>query len=180
MIRFWGDPISYARFEQFPGSESPLSLPVYTWTVLAPGKSDLPAAGTSKADPPPPPPIAAGEDRLLATGLPGCPYRFLESGELPFTDGNPAYGLQLHHSRFLELVGAPKSARLLGLFTTILGETAGQRTGDGGGYQPTMGRRCYVVESTDNVPVCNGNEQDVIFHDGFGPRSIAVSESRGK
>ena len=69
-------------------------------TVLAPGKSDLPAVGTSKSDPP----IVAGEDRLLETGLPGCPYRFLESGELPFTDGNPAYGLQLHHPRFLELV----------------------------------------------------------------------------
>ena len=119
-----GDPISYAQFEQFPGSESPLSLPVYAWppssaflmdsavirTVLAPArKSDLPAVGTSKSDPP----IAAGEDRLLETGLPGCPYRFLESGELPFTDGNPAYGLQLHHPRFLELVGAPESARLL-------------------------------------------------------------------
>ena len=118
-----GDPISYARFEQFPGSESLLSLPVYAWpqssaflmdsaviqTVLDPGKSDLPAAGTSKSDPP----IAAGEDRLLETGLPGCPYRFLESSELPFTDGNPAYGLQLHHPRLLELVGAPESAQLL-------------------------------------------------------------------
>ena len=51
--------------------------------------------------------------RLLETGLPGCPYRFSESGDLPFTDGNPAYGLQLHHPRFLELVGAPESARLL-------------------------------------------------------------------
>ena len=62
-----GDSISYARF---PGSESSLSLPVYAWppssaflmdsavirTVLAPGKSDLLAAGTSKSDPP----IAAG------------------------------------------------------------------------------------------------------------------------
>ena len=57
-------------------------------------------------------PVVAGEDRLLETGLPGCPYRFLESGKLPFTDGNPAYGLQLHHPRFLELVGAPESARL--------------------------------------------------------------------
>ena len=61
-----GDPISYARFEQFPGSESPLSLPVYARppssaflmdsavirTVLDPGKSNLPAAGTSKSDPP--------------------------------------------------------------------------------------------------------------------------------
>ena len=26
-----GDPITYARCEQFPGSESPLSLPVYAW-----------------------------------------------------------------------------------------------------------------------------------------------------
>ena len=78
-------------------------------TVLAPGKSALPAAGTLKVDSL----IAVGEDRLLETGLPGCPYRFLESGELPFTDGNLAYGLQLHHPRFLELVGAPKSVRLL-------------------------------------------------------------------
>ena len=54
-----------------------------------------------------------GGGRLLETGLPGCPYRFSESGDFPFTDGNPAYGLQLHHPRFLELVGAPESARLL-------------------------------------------------------------------
>ena len=26
-----GDPITYARMEQLPGSESPLSLPVYAW-----------------------------------------------------------------------------------------------------------------------------------------------------
>ena len=118
-----GDPITYARCEQLPGSESPLSLPVYAWpsgsaflvdptvlqTVLAPGTSALPAEGTSTAAPP----IASGEGRLLETGLPGCPYRFSESGELPFTGGNPAYGLQLHHPRFLELVGAPESARLL-------------------------------------------------------------------
>ena len=118
-----GDPISYARFEQLPGSESPYSLLVYVWlsssvflmdsaviwTVLAPWKSERLVAGTSVADPP----VAAGEDRLLETGLPGCPYRFLESGKLPFTDGNPAYGLQLHHPHFLELVGAPESARLL-------------------------------------------------------------------
>ena len=117
-----GDPISYARIEQLPGSESPLSLPVYAWppssaflmdsvirTVLAPRKSEWLAAGTSVADPP----VAKGKDRLLESGLPDCPYHFLESGELPFTDGNPAYGLQLHHPRFLELVGAPESAQLL-------------------------------------------------------------------
>ena len=50
---------------------------------------------------------------MTDSGILGCPYRFLESDELPFIDGNPVYGLQLHHPRFLELVGAPESARLL-------------------------------------------------------------------
>ena len=118
-----GDPITYARCENFSGSESPLSLPVYAWpsssaflldptvlhTVLASGTSSLPAAGTSAADPP----IDLGAGRLLETGLPGCPYRFSGSGGVPFSDGNPAYGLQLHHPRFLEFIGAPESARLL-------------------------------------------------------------------
>ena len=117
-----GDPISYARNDQLPGSESPLSLPVYTWppkpalmmdpviqTVLAPRKSERLLAETSVTDSP----VTAEKPRVITSGLPGCPYRFLEFGELPFTDGNPAYGLQLHHPRFLELVGAPESARLL-------------------------------------------------------------------
>ena len=117
-----GDPISYARIEQVPGSESPLSLPVYAWplkpafmmdsvirTVLAPQKSEMLPAETKLAAPH----VTSEKARMAKSGLPGCPYRFLESGELPFTDGNPAYGLQLHHPRFLELVGAPESARLL-------------------------------------------------------------------
>ena len=60
-----GEPISYARLEQAPGSESPLSLPVYAWppratlimdpiiqTVLAPPKRDMPPAGTTWVVPP--------------------------------------------------------------------------------------------------------------------------------
>ena len=54
-----GETISYARLEQAPGSESPLSLPVYAWpsratfmmdpiiqTTLAPPKRDMSPAGT--------------------------------------------------------------------------------------------------------------------------------------
>ena len=118
-----GDPITYARCEQFPGSESPLSLPVYAWpsgsaylldqtllqTVLASGTSSQLEEGTSAVAPP----MDLGVSRLLETGLPGCPYRFSESGGLPFSNWNPAYGLQLHHPRFLEFVEAPESARLL-------------------------------------------------------------------
>ena len=109
-----GDPITYARCEQFPGSESPLSLPIYAWpsgsaflldptllqTVLATGTSSQPEEGSSAVAPP----MDLGDGRLLETGLPGCPYRFSGSGGLPFSDGNPVYGLQLHHPRFLEFV----------------------------------------------------------------------------
>ena len=63
---------------------------------------------------------------MLKSGLPGCPYRFLESGELPFTDGNPAYCLQLHHPRFLELVGAPESAQLLDCSSSFWVEELGK------------------------------------------------------
>ena len=54
-----------------------------------------------------------GDGRLLETGLPGCPYRLSEYGGQPFSDVNAAFGLQLHHPRFLEFVGAPESARIL-------------------------------------------------------------------
>ena len=35
-----GEPISYARLEQAPGSESPLSLPVYAWPPRATMRMD--------------------------------------------------------------------------------------------------------------------------------------------
>ena len=133
-----GDLITYERCEHFPGSESPLSLPVYAWppgsaflldsttcqTVLALVSSALPAEGPSTSDPP----LATGGGggRLLETGLPGCPYRFSEFGNFPYTDGNPAYGLQLHHPRFLELVGAPESAQLLDCSPTFWVDKLGQ------------------------------------------------------
>ena len=53
------------------------------------------------------------DNPLLTTGLPGCPYWFMSYSGLAFSDVNPAFGLQLHHPRFLEFVGVPESARLL-------------------------------------------------------------------
>ena len=50
---------------------------------------------------------------MLATGLPACPYQFTSYSGQAFSDGNPAFGLQLHHPRFLEFVSALESARLL-------------------------------------------------------------------
>ena len=50
---------------------------------------------------------------LVMTDLPGCPYRITSYAGPALADMNPAFGLQLHHPRFLEFIGAPESARLL-------------------------------------------------------------------
>ena len=81
-----GDPISYARIDQLPGSESPHSLPVYAWppkpaftidsviqTVLAPRKSERLPAEISVTNPP----VTAEKARVVTSALPGCPYKFL-------------------------------------------------------------------------------------------------------
>ena len=52
-------------------------------------------------------PIDTEDSPLVTTGLPGCPYRITSYTGPALSDMNPAFGLQLHHPRFLE------SARLL-------------------------------------------------------------------
>ena len=55
-----------------------------------------------------------GEHLLISTGLPGCPYRMTTYREEDVAHVDLAFGVQLHHPRFLECIGAPKSALLLG------------------------------------------------------------------
>ena len=54
-----------------------------------------------------------GDIPLISDGLPGCPYQMTSYDRAEVADVDQAYGLQLHHPRFLEYVGAPESARLL-------------------------------------------------------------------
>ena len=49
-----------------------------------------------------------GVHPLMSEGLPGCPYRMTSYDSVDVADVDPAYGLQLHHPRFLEYVGAPE------------------------------------------------------------------------
>ena len=58
-------------------------------------------------------PMDTEDSPLVTTGLPGCPYRNTSYKGPAIADMNPAFGLQLHHPRFLEFIGAPESARLL-------------------------------------------------------------------
>ena len=49
---------------------------------------------------------------LTPVDLPVCRYRMTSYESTEVEDVDPAYGLQLHHPRFLEFVGAPESACL--------------------------------------------------------------------
>ena len=55
----------------------------------------------------------SGAAPLVLDNLPGCQYWMTSCDNTDITDVDPAYGLQLHHPRFLEYVGAPESACLL-------------------------------------------------------------------
>ena len=120
---------SVSHVASFPGIfdvpvvDAPMTLPVYTLpsglaympgqssvqTVLASGTSSRPEVWSSAIASP----MDTEDNPLITTGLPGCPYRFTSNSGPAFSDLNLAFGLQLHHPRFLEFVGAPESARLL-------------------------------------------------------------------
>ena len=70
-------------------------------------------------------------------------------------------------------MGAPESARLLHCSPSFWVEELGKEQA----MAAAVNLQFHVVESTNTVPVCYGNEQDVILGDGLGPRSIVVSES---
>ena len=49
----------------------------------------------------------SGAAPLVLNSLPGCQYQMTSYDNTDMTDVDPAYGLQLHHSCFLEYVRAP-------------------------------------------------------------------------
>ena len=49
-------------------------------------------------------PLDTGDHPLVSTGLPGCPYRMTSYAGTNAADVNPAYGIQIHHPRFLEFI----------------------------------------------------------------------------
>ena len=51
---------------------------------------------------------------MISDGLPSCPYCMTSYRDENVAEVDPAFGVQLHHPRFIECIGAPESARLLG------------------------------------------------------------------
>ena len=135
---FFGAPIAFAQCHKMPGLDTPMTLPIYNLpkeanifpdqsavpTVLASGVSpdsipwstaediirDISREGPFDASATP---MDTEDSPLISTGLPGCPYRMTSYTGTALSDADETYGLQLHHPRFLEFIGAPESARLL-------------------------------------------------------------------
>ena len=135
---FFGAPIAFAQCHKMPGLDTPMTLPLYNLpkeanllpdqsavpTVLASGVSldsipwsiaediirDIAREGPFDASDTP---MDTEESPLISTGQPGCPNRMTSYTGTALADADETYGLQLHHPRFLEFIGAPESARLL-------------------------------------------------------------------
>ena len=183
-----GDPITYVRCEKFPGSESPMSLPVYAWpsgsaylleqsllqTVLASGASSHPEGGDLSCRSA----HGFGGRPVVANGTAGLSVPFLG------VRGTAVFGWE--SSVWLTassptVPGVRRSTRVGStprLFTNVLGGPAGQGTSDGSCHQPAVGRGHYVVQSSDLVTVRHVVTPDVVPNDGVGHRTDNVSTSR--
>ena len=119
-----GDPVAFTVSGPIPGSDAPpMTFPVYPlpsglallpgqswdgWSTGVPQTYDVSREGPFDAYCSP---MDTGDSPLVATGLPGSPYRITSHTGLEVADTNPAYGMQLHHPRFLEFIRVPESAR---------------------------------------------------------------------
>ena len=65
---------------------------------------------------------------LINASMPGCPFRMTSYTGPAMVDADTRYGLQLHHPRFLEFIGAPESARLLNQSPSFWVDRLGQES----------------------------------------------------
>ena len=121
-----------------------------------------------------------GRRQAVGNGTAGLSVPILGVRRTPVYRWKPGIWLAATSSSLSGVGGSSGVGPTTGLPPFVLGGTLRKGTGYGSGYQVTTGRRCHVVEPANTVPVCYGNEQDVIFNDGLGPRTIVVSESGGK
>ena len=122
-------------------------------------------------------PMDMEDSPLVTTGLPGCPYRIMSYTGPAVADTNPAFGMQLHHPRFLEFIGAPAVVS----FADVLGGPVRRRGCYGGGSQPTGGCWYHVVEPSDSFAVCYVAAYDVLRDDDTrdGTCGVPIEGDRG-
>ena len=150
---FFGTPIAFAQCQNTAGMDTTTTLPVYSIprncsvgmdqsavpTVYASGVSpdsipwstaediirDIAREGPFDADTTP---MDTKECPLIHASMPGCPFRMTSYTGPSTVDADTSYGLQLHHPRFLEFIGAPESARLLNQSPSFWVDRLGQES----------------------------------------------------
>ena len=150
---FFGAPIAFAQCQNISGMDAITTLPIYNIpkdssigidqsavpTVFASGVSpntipwstaediirDIVREGPFDVDATP---METEDSPLINTSMPGCPYRMTSYTGTAMVDADTRYGLQLHHPRFLEYIGAPESARLLNQSPSFWVDRLGQES----------------------------------------------------
>ena len=135
---FFGTPIAFAQCQNTAGMDTTTTLPVYSIPrncSVGMDQSALPTVYASGVSPDSIPwstaediirdiaregpfdtattPMDTKDSPLINASMPGCPFRMTSYTGPATVDADTSYGLQLHHPRFLEFIGAPESARLL-------------------------------------------------------------------
>ena len=131
---FFGAPITFAQCHNTPGTDTPTTVPIYNLpkdSNIGSDQSAVPTVFASGVSPDSIPwstaediirdivregpfdagatPMETEDSPLISTAMPGCPYRMTSYTGTALVDADTAYGLQLHHPRFLEFIGAPDS-----------------------------------------------------------------------
>ena len=135
---FFGTPIAFAQCQNTAGMDTTTTLPVYNIPrdcSVGVDQSSVPTIYASGVTPdsipwstaediirdiaregpfdPDTTPMDTEDSPLINASMPGCPFRMTSYTGPAMVDSDTRYGLQLHHPRFLEFIGAPESARLL-------------------------------------------------------------------
>ena len=150
---FFGAPIAFAQCQNTSGMDTTTTVPIYNIpkdssigidqsavpTVYASGVSpdtipwstaediirDIVREGPFDVDATP---METEDSPLINTSMPGCPYRMTSYTGTAMVDADTRYGLQLHHQRFLEFIGASESARLLNQSPSFWVDRLGQES----------------------------------------------------
>ena len=100
-------------------------------------------------------PAATSGHPLISVGLTGCHYRMTTYREDDLASVDTSFGVQVHHHRFLECVGAPESARWLGLPPSEWLSVMDRQDAIHAGIAITEGRQAHVVKPDGATPVCD-------------------------
>ena len=132
-----GDPITYAQCEQIPGSDTPMTLPVYTLPsrlAYMLGQSSV--------------------QTVLASGISSRPEVWYSALASPMdTEDARCLRRACRADRIGSLRRCAGVGWIVVLFADVLGGSAWRGTGDGSCSQPATGCGDYVVQSSDTVAV---------------------------